>query len=185
MSEREGTLTVTTWTLEMRAVPSRALRRPPGGARIERVARPEVHLYRYLYETVGREWLWVDRRRMGDAELGEIIRHPAVELWVLYDGGAPSGYYELDGRVPDAVELAYFGLFPHAIGRGLGSALLDHSIGRAFELLPPGPAARFWVHTCSLDHPRALGTYQRAGFVVIDELTHPSPDPRPLPITPR
>ena len=25
---------------------------------------------------------------------------------------------------------------------------------------------RVWVHTCTYDHPRALGVYQRAGFVV-------------------
>ena len=35
---------------------------------------------------------------------------------------------------------------------------------------------RVWVHTCTLDHPSALGVYQRAGFsayrrerVVIDD----------------
>lgn len=28
-----------------------------------------------------------------------------------------------------------------------------------------GKPSRFWLHTCGFDHPRALGYYQRAGFV--------------------
>ncbi|MEL7173881.1 MAG: N-acetyltransferase, partial [Pseudomonadota bacterium] len=32
---------------------------------------------------------------------------------------------------------------------------------------------RMTVNTCTLDHPRALGTYQKAGFVPIRRETRP------------
>ena len=37
---------------------------------------------------------------------------------------------------------------------------------------------RIWVHTCTYDHPRALGVYQRAGFVVYKRVPLTFPDPR-------
>jgi GNAT superfamily N-acetyltransferase len=60
------------------------------------------------------------------------------------------------------VELAYFGLLPSFIGRGLGTELLAAAIDRAWQLRP----GRVWVHTCTLDHPRALQTYQSRGFEI-------------------
>jgi hypothetical protein len=43
----------------------------------------------------------------------------------------------------------------------------------------PAPA-RLWVHTCSLDHPRALGFYQRWGFAAFARERTRIADPRPL-----
>ena len=76
----------------------------------------------------------------------------------------PAGYVELDRRVEGEVEIAYFGLVPDCIGRGLGSALLDWALERAWSDRP----CRVWLHTCSLDHPKALAVYRRAGFEVYD-----------------
>jgi GNAT superfamily N-acetyltransferase len=84
--------------------------------------------------------------------------------------------------VQGEVELAYFGLVPECIGRGLGGWLLDVAIDRAWSMRG---TRRLWVHTCSLDHPRALGQYERAGFVRIAERRDVIWDPRPLPIVPR
>jgi hypothetical protein len=41
------------------------------------------------------------------------------------------------------------------------------------------------VHTCTFDHPRALGLYQRAGFVVYDRRRVSFDDPRERGILPR
>jgi hypothetical protein len=41
---------------------------------------------------------------------------------------------------------------------------------------------RVWVHTCSLDHPKALGCYQQAGFTMFDRVVRRIRDPRPLPL---
>jgi ribosomal protein S18 acetylase RimI-like enzyme len=83
----------------------------------------------------------------------------------MYCGGVPAGFIELDSRPTDnshdkEVEIAYFGLMPEFIGRGLGRYLLAWGIGKAFE----SDLGRLWVHTCNFDHPEALALYQRAGF---------------------
>jgi hypothetical protein len=36
------------------------------------------------------------------------------------------------------------------------------------------------VHTCTLDHPGALGMYEKAGFVVFERQTEVDDDPRAL-----
>ena len=64
----------------------------------------------------------------------------------------------------DGVEIAQFGLLPSFIGIGLGGYLLCDAVQRAREL----GAGRVWLHTCSLDHPKALAVYRSAGFEVYD-----------------
>ncbi len=157
----DGKLEVIITYLEM-------LRRPPARAsahRAEQVAvmrarRPTASFYRYLYETVGAPWLWYERRRLDDEALAAIVQDPAIDVEVLYVDGVPAGYFELDCHDPAQVELSYFGLVPEFIGRGLGSWFLAHAVDHAWAREP----RRVWVHTCTLDHPAALGVYQRAGF---------------------
>ena len=38
--------------------------------------------------------------------------------------------------------------------------------------------ARVWVHTCTLDHPRALGFYRAAGFTPYKRTVETFDDPR-------
>jgi GNAT superfamily N-acetyltransferase len=83
---------------------------------------------------------------------------------VLWADGVPAGLVELDRRQPPDVELAYFGLVPEFVGQGLGRWLLDWTIRHAWRASP----RRLWVHTCDLDHPRALGVYQKSGFRIYD-----------------
>jgi hypothetical protein len=37
---------------------------------------------------------------------------------------------------------------------------------------------RVWVHTCTLDHPGALGFYRASGFTAISRTIETFPDPR-------
>ncbi len=143
---------------------------------IWRVLQPTVPFYRFLYNTVGQPWLWYERRQMSDEALREIIHSPQTEIYVLYAGGAPAGYAELELRQMPDIELAYFGLMPECIGRGLGAFLIDEVIARVWSRSP----RRFWLHTCTLDHPRALAFYQRAGFVPYAQETKIIDDPRAL-----
>ena len=131
---------------------------------VRRVERPPVSFYRHLYDGVGADWDWYERRRLSDEALAAIVHDDAVEVHVLHVRGVPAGYVELDRRVEDEVEIAYFGLMPEFIGRGLGPALLGWALERAWS---HGPR-RVWLHTCSLDHPKALAVYRRAGFEVYD-----------------
>lgn len=134
---------------------------PRGKIAILRAAQPPVHFYRYLYDTIGDAYYWVDRRRLSDSQLQEILEHPQVELYVLYSEGVPAGMAELDMRDPSTGQLAYFGLMPEAMGKRLGYYFLYHACMNAWAK----PISRFLVNTCTLDHPRALPLYQRMGFV--------------------
>ncbi len=162
--------------LEMRAKPQRESKPPGQNVLLLHAVRPTVSFYRYLYNTVGQDWLWYQRRQMSDEELRAIIQHPQVEIHVLYVAGVPAGYGELDLRDMPDIELAYFGLLPEFIGKGLGKFLLDAVIDKAWA---HGPQ-RLWLHTCTLDHPQALAVYQGAGFVRYKQEARVFDDPRDL-----
>jgi GNAT superfamily N-acetyltransferase len=168
--------------LEMRAAPTTPhIAAPPARLALMRAEDCTVSFYRYLYETVGTPWLWYERRLVGDAALAAEIEKPATEIFVLYVGGVPAGYFELDTAPPDETELRYFGLIPEFIGRGFGPFLLRAAIDRAWER----PLSRLWVHTRNFDHPKALGYYRRAGFVVYARQKLRFEDPRTQGILPR
>ncbi len=171
---KAGQLETVITYLEMTGPPRRpTVPPPPGKLALLRAERPTISFYRYLYNTVGGPWQWWERRVMDDAALGDIITDPAVEIYVLYVDGVPAGFAELDGRANREVEIAYLGLLEDFIGRGLGWYLLNWAVDAAWTREP----RRVWVHTCNLDHPRALPTYQRAGFQVYRQETEVIDDP--------
>jgi ribosomal protein S18 acetylase RimI-like enzyme len=178
-----GTLACTITRLEMTEKPGRPAGHPPHGIQVAllRARRPTVAFYRFLYNAVGADWLWYERRAMDHDTLAAIIQDDAVEIYVLYVEGVPAGYAELDRRVKPEIELAYFGLMPEFIGRGLGDYLLSTAIDIAWSYEP----SRLWVHTNTLDHPRALPLYQRHGFTAYDQEQRILPDPRLTGLIPR
>ena len=156
-----GVLEVTITYFEMRRRPAAPAPGPPrADLAILQAVRPTASFYRYLYDTVGAPWLWWERRRLDDSSLRAIVQNPQVEIYVLYAGGVPAGYAELDRRAVPEIELAYFGIMPEYIGQGLGPYLLGWIVDRAWGYRP----RRLWLHTCTLDHPKAIVTYRRAGF---------------------
>ena len=60
------------------------------------------------------------------------------------------------------------------IGRGAGRWFLRAMIDRAWA---EPETTRVWLHTCELDHPGALGFYQRGGLVVYGEGVEDYVDP--------
>jgi GNAT superfamily N-acetyltransferase len=147
---------------------------PRDHVRVERLANPSVEDYLFLYNSVGRDYLWVDRKMMPADKLREILADRRVEVFSLYVGDQPAGLAELDRRQPNEIELAYFGLFPEFIGQGLGSYFLRWAIKTAWSYTPD----RVWLHTCDLDHPAALPAYLKAGFRIYDrqKTQQPLPD---------
>jgi GNAT superfamily N-acetyltransferase len=125
-------------------------------------------LYRQLYADVGREHNWVDRLAWSDQKIVDHLANSALELWVLREDGRPAGYFELLRHHDGAVEVAYFGLLPHALGRGLGKFMLTRAVERAWHL----GATRVWLHTSSLDHTSALPNYLARGFSVWKQETY-------------
>ena len=128
---------------------------------------PTVPYYRSLYDAVGKDYYWLSRRKMSDEALAAILGDPRDELHVLHVEGTPAGFAELDRSRPDEIELVQFGLMPEYIGQGLGRWFLQWTIDRAWSYEP----RRFWLHTCTLDHPAALPNYLKAGFVLCKQET--------------
>jgi GNAT superfamily N-acetyltransferase len=137
----------------------------PDGARLDRVVECPVSFYRYLYGEVGRPHRWTDRLGWSDERLRHHLTSGAVTIWVLYVGGTPAGFFELQREPDQSVQIAYFGLLPEFIGRGLGGVLLEAAIVEARRLGSP----RIWLHTCTLDHPAALANYLNHGFRPVRE----------------
>lgn len=148
------------------------------GFEMRRAEIPLPELNRFLYTAVGGDWYWVDRLVWSYQQWSEWVDRPALQTWIGYIHGTPIGYAELE-RQGDDVELAYFGLMSRFIGSGLGAHLLTESIEKAWAMGP----SRVWVHTCTLDHPRALHNYQARGFRIYRQDTY-TQDMPPRPIGP-
>ena len=167
--------------LEMRERPmGRRISAPLEKLALMRADSCTVSFYRYLYNTVGEPWLWFERRMLDDAAVAAQIHRPTIEIFVLYVRGVAAGYFELDTAAPRETKLCYFGLIPEFIGRRLGPYLLQAAIDQAWVR----PLDRFWLHTSTFDHPKALSTYQRAGFVVYARRGISFEDPREKGILP-
>lgn len=159
---KSKTLTARITYLEMATRPSLHVPMPsrPALALIRTQNMPLAY-YRYLYSQVGRDHHWYERRDIEDEKLSAIIHAETTQIDVLYADGCPAGFFELDSsRLPDVVELAYFGLCPDYVGLGLGKWFLASAIETAWD---KGPE-KLSVHTNSLDHAAALPLYQRLGF---------------------
>jgi len=161
MSASKRRLPMTVTFLDMKAKPAvLAPPQPKGKVAMLKADKPPVHFYRYLYDTVGDAYFWVDRKKLTPDALAETIHDPLNRLFVLYAEGSPAGMAELDFRKPGVANISYFGLMPEAIGRRLGFFFLYHTVMNAWA----EGVTRLTVNTCTLDHPRALPLYQRMGF---------------------
>lgn len=158
---------VTIYYLEMLAPSRRTVPPPRAGLSVEHVRSPSVQYYRSLYNAVGEDYRWLGRRKMSDEALAAIIGDERDELHVLQVDGQPAGFAELDRRQGDEIELVQFGLLPAFIGQGLGKWFLQWTVDKAWSYVPK----RFWLHTCTLDHPVALSNYQKAGFALYRQET--------------
>jgi GNAT superfamily N-acetyltransferase len=166
--------------LEMRERPT-----PDVGASpllLRRIQHPQPDRYRALFRKVGARWLWFSRLIMEDAELAAIIDDGNVDLFAVVDeSGSEVGMLELDVREAGECELSFVGLVPELSGQGHGRWLLAEAVSRAWR----EGVTRVHVHTCTLDHPAALGAYRRAGFTPYKRAIERFPDPRLLGILPR
>ncbi|HEU5286634.1 MAG TPA: GNAT family N-acetyltransferase, partial [Sphingomicrobium sp.] len=148
---------------------------PDSPLSLRRIERPDPERYRRLFRLVGARWLWFSRLVMADSELAAILGDPGVELYAVVDGaGNEAGLLELDFRQGGQCELAFLGLVPELAGQGHGRWLLAEALRLAWR----PDVTRVHVHTCTLDHPAALGAYRRAGFAAYKREVERFPDPR-------
>lgn len=112
---------------------------------------------------------------MNDAELGGIIGDEAVEIFAVIDPrGIEVGFLEMDFGDRGTAELSFLGIVPELTGKGHGRWLMGRALSLAWR---PG-IRRVWVHTCTLDHPSALGFYRAQGFRPFEIAVETFADPR-------
>lgn len=161
-------------SLEMRERP-RPRPMPMSDLRLARWQAPSNDKYRALFRRIGEPWLWFSRLVMADGKLRAILDDPEVALFAAVDrAGIEVGMLELDFRESGQCELAFLGLIPELAGKGHGNWLMAQALAMAWR---PG-IERVWVHTCTLDHPGALGFYRRHGFVPYARNVETFADPR-------
>jgi GNAT superfamily N-acetyltransferase len=166
----DGRLPVTITHLELKPTDWTRRGAPPDlPLAIERIAEPTAAFYLDLYDRVGRPWLWYERRMLGDEALAALLNRPGHELHVARHDGDLVGYFELFDD-----EIVFFGLTLAYAGRRIGPWLLDRTIERGFAR----GSQRLALNTNSVDHPRALDTYRKAGFRVTRSESAELQDPR-------
>jgi len=154
---------ITTY-LEMRSRDQLRPKRADARFQIREKRNCDWRFNRDLYFRVGERWDWIDRRPWTDEQWKEYAEAAGLRTFAGYYDDALVGYYELRRDREGGVEIAYFGLLPEWIGRGLGGALLTSAIEGGWRMEPN--TSRVWVHTCNRDHPQALANYQARGMIV-------------------
>jgi GNAT superfamily N-acetyltransferase len=168
--------------LEMHAKP--ALRREPGKPgeyALRRMNKPVLSEYREIYRRVGEQWLWFSRLAMDDEALTTIVHDPAVEVHILRHRGRDEGILEVDFRKFPEVEISFLGVTGQLLGKGAGRYLMNRALEIAWARAPK----RVTIHTCTLDHPRALEFYLKTGFTPYSRSIEVADDPRLHNVLPR
>lgn len=130
---------------------------------------PPTDYFLYLYQTVGDAYEWTDWLRRPREEAQDFVGNSEVSLYTLMVDGWPGGFFMLDSRDHGTCDLSYFGLVPQAIGRGLGQWFLATAVETGWD---HPQTERMTVNTNTLDHPRALGLYQKIGFQPVRREDH-------------
>ena len=161
-------------SLEMFAPPELRAEPPECGFALERLNATQLDRYRALFRRVGEPYLWFSRLALSVAELTAILGDKRVEAYALRHNGTDAGILELDFRTPHECELTFFGVVEALVGSGAGRWLMNRAMERAWSQ----PISRMWVHTCSLDHPKAVPFYIRSGFRPFKRQIELCDDPR-------
>ena len=166
--------------LEMREKPDQAPVVLPEGFSLARYSAQDNDHYRALFRKVGAEWLWFSRLLMSDEKLTAVLGRESLEIYVIQHEGRDVGLLELDFGEPGEAELVFLGLVSGSTGKGIGRAIMN----AATELAWAKPIHRFWVHTCTFDHPSALNFYLRSGFTPYALRVEVQEDPRLMGVLP-
>jgi len=168
----DGRLAVTITHLALARENWRLRGKPPAiDVTIARHECPSAKFYLDLYDKVGRPWLWYERRLYTESALKELLNRPGHEVHVARERGNLVGYFELYSN-----EIVFFGLTLPYIGKRIGPWLLDRAIERGFAR----GAAELELNTNTVDHPKALETYRKAGIRVVRSESRELQDPRML-----
>ncbi len=163
IKSRYQKIPVRTWFLTFAGKISECLAESTESARLWK--NPQADEYLRIYSEVGRIWGWTGRLLKTREELAALLQSPENEVWLFYSGNELAGFFELV-RAGAETEIVYLGLLPEWIGKGLGQTLIRTAVAMAGK-----NGEKVWLHTCERDHPSALKSYLKAGFVVENEHT--------------
>ncbi|MEM7268644.1 MAG: GNAT family N-acetyltransferase [Pseudomonadota bacterium] len=160
-------VTVTRTYLEMSERPSGPRAPSPNlkGLALIRAEDPPRRWFLHLYDSVGSSYEWCDWHERPAEQLEAFIGDKDVSIFTLMLQGWTAGFFMLDWREAGVAEIAYFGLTPAAVGRGLSRWMLDTAIHTGWDR---DGVRKLTINTCTLDHPRAIALYQRAGFAPVE-----------------
>ncbi len=144
------------------------------GLRLERLGAADSARYLAIFRHLGARWLWFSRLSIPPAELAAILGDAGTRAFAVVAQGRDMGLIELDERNADETELAFLGLDDPLLGAGAGRYLMNLALDMAWSR----PIRRFWVHSCTFDHPGAIAFYQRTGFIVEKQALEIVDDPR-------
>jgi len=154
-------MSVTVTYLEMHSAAELQPKRCPDPAfQVEEARIKQWQVNRFLYAFVGGPWAWWEKLIWSEEQWRAYAEDDRLRTWIATYDGSPAGYFELRWDDEGGVEISYFGLAPAFLGRGLGGPLLTAALEAAWASQPK----RVWVHTCTLDHPAALASYQARGM---------------------
>jgi GNAT superfamily N-acetyltransferase len=157
------TIPIKTYYLEMDQNPCFDLSKTPENV-IVKEWNPDVYQYKKLYTEVGNPWGWSGRLTMSANELSKLLQTTNTKLYIIEYNSEIAGFVELSTK-EDSVEIKYFGLLPHFVGKGFGGYFLKWSINKAWKF----SQQKVTVHTCEFDHPSALSIYQKYEFKIKKE----------------
>lgn len=170
----EGKIAAVVTYLEMTSRPEIRAGDPPPGFRLVRQSPVDAAAYREVFKAVGEPWLWFARLDLSDDALHRLLNAQSAEVWFLMKDSQAKGLLELDREYWPDVEIAYFGLTPDILGRGAGGWMMR----RALEMIWAQFPSRVWLHTCTLDHPKAVAFYLKHGFRAFARAIEVADDPR-------
>ncbi|HEY9058468.1 MAG TPA: GNAT family N-acetyltransferase [Aurantimonas sp.] len=142
--------------------------------RLDPIPTPDPCWYEDLYRRVGAAHLWYSRLALPAEARRATIQHPDIAIHALCVEGRAEGIVELDFRETESCELVFFGVTEPLIGTGAARYMMGRAIAIAFAR----PIARLWLHTNTMDHPKAMAFYRRSGFRPVRQMVEIADDPR-------
>ena len=136
---------------------------PSGDCSLNLLEPINFQLNKFFYKNIGKKHKWIDRLVWSETQWIDYVSNKNVETYVFKYKNDLAGFFELiSHREKKEVEIAYFGLLEEFHNKKLGSYLLSQAIKKSFN----GSTERVWVHTCSLDHKKALKNYIARGMKI-------------------
>jgi len=154
---------ITVWHLKMDSPDDLRRKSDSRGMSVQESKVKQYRVNRFLYQLVGDEWQWKDKLDWTVEQWRSYSENDNLRTWTAMVEGSIAGYFELKKHDHRSTELAYFGLAPPFVGKGMGGYFLTEAVSEAWSWAPTDSVI---VNTCSLDHPSALANYQARGFYI-------------------